>query len=426
MEIELAEAALRGFRPEYILLAISLLFLISILAGRLAGVVGAPLLLAFLGIGMLAGSEGLGGIYFDDPWIAQFLGVSALVVIIFSGGLENSWSRVRPVLWQGAVLATLGVAITAGVVGAATCYILGASVKLGMLLGAIVSSTDAAAVFSVLGSGTTTLKPRLGSLLEFESGSNDPMAVFLTMGLLASLQSPDATASEFLIFFAEQMSYGLIFGMAAGRGMAYVFERLQLNSPGLYPVLALSMALFTFGVTASINGSGFLAVYIAGITLGGRPFKYKKSVLRFHESLAWLMQIIMFLILGLLVFPKELVTVIWPGLALSAILIFVARPLSVFLTCWPFTRNIREMGFLSWVGLRGAVPIILATFPLLAEIPQAQRIFNIVFFIVLTSALLQGSTIPLATRFFRTGESHDIPEEQDKIGSTPQSKQVAS
>ncbi len=408
MEIELADAALRGFQPELILLGISVLFLISILAGRIAGVVGAPLLLAFLGIGMLAGSEGLGGIYFDDPWIAQFLGVTALVVIIFSGGLENSWSRVRPVLWQGTILATFGVVITAGIVGAATCFILGASVKLGMLLGAIVSSTDAAAVFSVLGTGSTKLKPRIESLLELESGSNDPMAVFLTMGLLASLQAPDAPWYEFIIFFAEQMVYGLVFGIAAGRGMAFVFERFQLNSPGLYPVLALTMAMFTFGITSVVNGSGFLAVYIAGISLGSQPFKHKKSVLTFHSSLAWLMQICMFLILGLLVFPKELAHVIWPGLGLSAVLIFVARPISIFATCWPFTRNIKEMGFLSWVGLRGAVPIILATFPLLAEIPQAQRIFNIVFFIVLTSALLQGSTIPLAARFFQTREE-DTP-----------------
>ncbi len=387
---------------EYILIGASILLLISVLVSKISDRFGIPALLLFLILGMLAGSDGPGGIYFDDPALAQFIGVIALVLILFSGGLDTEWNRVRPIVKEGLLLSTLGVFITALVVGLFVSVLLGFSLVEGLLLGSIVSSTDAAAVFSVLRSKGVSLKGYLKPLLELESGSNDPMAIFLTVGLIQLITQPDLSPVNLLGLFVLQMLVGAVLGYGMGRVMLFLVNRLKLGYEGLYPVLTLSLVFLTFGLTVLIGGSGFLAVYMAGITLGRHDFIHKRSLLRFHDGLAWLMQIAMFLTLGLLVFPSRLVPIIGIGLLIAGCLMFIARPVSVFLCLLPSALNWREKTFISWVGLRGAVPIVLATFPLLAGVPHADFIFNVVFFVVLTSVLLQGTSISLIARWLRT------------------------
>ena len=279
-----------------------------------------------------------------------------------------------------------------------------------LLLGAIVSSTDAAAVFSVMSSSGTKLKGSLKDLLEFESASNDPMAVILTLGFIHLITNPEASIWSMVLLLIQQMVLGIVIGFIMGKAIVFTVNRLRLNFEGLYPVLTLALVIFTYGLTASIGGSGFLAVYIAGLILGGSDFIHKQSLTRFHDGLAWLMQITMFLILGLLVFPSRLLPIIVSGILISFFLIFIARPIGVFLSL-PFGKiNFKEKTFISWVGLRGAVPIILATFPLLAGVPKADILFNIVFFIVITSVLIQGTTIPLAAKLLGV----DAPETKTK------------
>ena len=384
---------------EYILLGASLLLLLSVIASKISWSLGVPALLLFLVIGMLAGSDGPGGIYFDDARLAQSLGVVALALILFSGGLDTEWSAVRPVIGHGLALSTLGVLITALLMGTFAALALGFPWLEGLLLGAVVSSTDAAAVFAVLRSRSVRLRSPLEPLLELESGSNDPMAVFLTMGLVRLMTSPSLPPAELLLMFVQQMALGALLGYVGGRATTFVVNHLRLSYEGLYPVLMLACALLTYGLTASLGGNGFLAVYLAGIVIGNRDFVHKKSLLRFHDGLAWLMQIAMFLSLGLLVFPSRLPAVVGDGLLASLFLMFVARPLSVFLTLWWARLGWRELTMIGWVGLRGAVPIILATFPLLARIPHADTIFNLVFFIVLSSVLLQGTSLPRVSRW---------------------------
>lgn len=386
---------------EHILLGAATLLLVSIFASKASGRLGFPVLLTFLAIGMLAGSDGPGGIYFDNAYLAQSLGVVALALILFAGGLETEWERIRPVLWHGASLATIGVLFTAGLMACFAKWALGLSWREGLLLGAIVSSTDAAAVFAELRSRSVRLKGRLEPLLELESGSNDPMAVFLTLGMVRLLIEPSSSIVDLIPMFFIQMGLGAAFGFAMGKGLTFVINRLRLEYEGLYPALTLSGALLTYGATASLGGNGFLAVYLAGIALGNSDFIHKRSLTRFHDGLAWLMQITMFLTLGLLVFPTRLVPIIGVGLLASAFLIFIARPVSVFASLLPARLKVREKAMLSWVGLRGAAPIILATFPLVAGIPKADTYFNLVFFIVLTSIVLQGTTISLMAKWLR-------------------------
>ena len=384
---------------EYMLAGAAILLLLSIIASKVSDKLGIPALLIFLVVGMLAGSDGPGGIHFDDPFIAQFLGVVALSFILFAGGLDTNWASVRPVLWSSIALSTTGVLITAVLVGWFATVVLGFSLLEGLLLGAIISSTDAAAVFSVLRSKNVSLRGNLKPLLELESGSNDPMAVLLTIGFVSLLLHPGDSVLDLIPMFIRQMALGTLLGYLMGRGMVYLVNNLKLEYEGLYPVLSLSLVLLTYGATATAGGNGFLAVYIAGLVLGNRNFIHKKSLMRFHDGLAWLMQISMFLVLGLLVFPSRLVHVIGTGLAVSLFLMLVARPAGVFFNTVFSGMTVREKTMVSWVGLRGAVPIILATFPLLAGIPKADMIFNMVFFIVLSSALLQGTTIPVIAKW---------------------------
>ena len=384
---------------ELILFGASVLLLLSVLASKVASKLSVPALIIFILVGMIAGSEGPGGIEFDDAWAAQLLGVIALAFIIFSGGLHSSWKQVRPVLWTGVSLSTIGVFLTAILVGLFVHYVFEFSLLSAFLLGAIVSSTDAAAVFSVMSSSGTQLKGSLKNLLEFESASNDPMAVILTLGFIHLITNPQASVWSMIFLLLQQMVLGIAIGFIMGKLIIFKVNKLRLDYEGLYPVLTLSLVIFTYGATASIGGSGFLAVYIAGLMMGGAEFVHKQSLTRFHDGLAWLMQITMFLILGLLVFPSKILPVMFTGILISVFLILVARPIGVFLSL-PFGKiNLKEKSFISWVGLRGAVPIILATFPLLAGVPKADVLFNIVFFIVITSVLIQGTTIPLAAKW---------------------------
>ncbi len=387
-----------SYQIEYILLGLSILILISIFASKAASKLQVPALVLFLIVGMLAGSEGPGGVYYDDPWSAQLLGTLALAFIIFSSGLHSSWKSVKPVIWSGVSLSTVGVLLTALLVGLFAHFVLGFSVLIGLLLGSIVSSTDAAAVFSLIGSSGTGLKGNMKDTLEFESASNDPMAVILTIGFIHMITNPNESAWSMVILLVQQMALGILFGFGMGKVMLYVVNRLRLDVEGLYPVLTLSLVLFTYGVTAIVGGSGFLAVYIAGLMLGGSDFVNKKSLTRFHDGTAWLLQITMFLMLGLLVFPSQLLPVMFAGVLVSLFLIFIARPVGVFVSLSFNRSTIKEKTFLSWVGLRGAVPIVLATFPLLAGVQEAHILFNLIFFIVITSLLLQGTTIPFMAR----------------------------
>ncbi len=378
---------------EYLIVIAAVLLLLSILASKISLRLGIPALILFLVIGMLAGSDGPGGIYFDDAWVAQAIGVVALAFILFSGGLDTDWKQIRPTLKSGLVLATVGVFITAAVVAVAAHFVLGLSWLEGALLGAIISSTDAAAVFAVLRSQNIHLKGKLAPLIELESGINDPMAVFLTIGFTTLLTQPDADMAGLLLLFVRQMVIGVAFGYLFGRVMLWTMNNVRLENEGLYSVLTITFTLLIFGVTAVLGGSGFLAVYLAGLVLGNHNFVHRRSLIQFHDGLAWLMQIAMFLTLGLLVFPSQLMGIIPAGLFIAGVLTFLARPISIFIGLAFSSFNLREKLMISWVGLRGAVPIILATFPLLAGIDESNTIFNVVFFVVLTSVLLQGTTI---------------------------------
>jgi cell volume regulation protein A len=393
-----------GLNFELVILAIAVLLILGVIASKASYKLGVPALLLFLGIGMLAGSEGIGRIEFDDPQLAQTLGIVAFAYILFAGGLDTRWRSIRPVLGAGAALASIGVIFTAFVVGLAAFWLFGFSLVGALLLGAIVSSTDAAAVFSMLRSRALHLSGRLKPLLELESGSNDPMAVLLTIGLISLLMRPETDPLGLVSFFFLQVLVGCAVGVGFGRLLVFVINRLHLEYDGLYSVLTLSAVLLTYGAASALVGNGFLAVYLAGLILGKYDFVHKRSLTRFHDGIAWLMQIAMFLALGLLVFPSQLVPVAAMGLGLSLVLIFIARPVAVFLTLAPVKMPMNEKTFVSWVGLKGAVPIVLATFPSLEGVPQASLIFNLVFFVVLTSVLIQGTSIPLVARLLRVEE----------------------
>ena len=395
-----------SFTPENILLLGSILLFISIISSKTSFRIGIPTLILFLIVGMLAGSDGPGGIIFDDPEIAQLLGVIALTFILFSGGLDTKWLSIKPIIRNGLALSTFGVLITAALVGTFSAYILNFSVYEGLLLGAIVSSTDAAAVFSILRSKNFGLKGTIRPLLELESGSNDPMAYFLTISLVYLVQQPDVSIWTLVPKFFVDMLVGVAAGYLFGKLMVWTLNRIQLNIEGLYPVLVLSLVFFTFSFTERIEGNGFMAVYISGIILGNSNFIHKKSLMRFYDGQAWLMQIVMFLTLGLLVFPSQIVPIMGEGIMISAFLILIARPAAVFISL-AFARdmNFRKKLFVSWVGLRGAAPIVFATYPLLAEIEYAHTIFHLVFFISVSSVLLQGTTLPYVAKWLHV----DVP-----------------
>jgi len=384
---------------ENILLIGSLLLLISILAGKTSYKFGVPTLVLFLLVGILAGSEGIGEIHFDDPQIAQFIGIVSLNFILFSGGLDTSWKSIKPVVWQGISLSTLGVLLTALSVGVFVWFITDFTIYEGLLLGAIVSSTDAAAVFSILRSKNLALKTNLRPTLELESGSNDPMAYFLTIAFLGLVVNQDKSIYSIIPLFLQQILIGAALGFIFGKLSKKLINRIKLDFEGLYPVLAIALMFITFSATNFLGGNGFLAVYLSAVYLGNHDIIHKRTIMKMFDGLAWLMQIVLFLTLGLLVYPSHVLPVVGIGIFVSVFLILIARPVSVFISLMFFKMKMRRRFYISWVGLRGAVPIVFATYPLLAGIEKADMIFNIVFFVSLSSVLVQGTSLSLIAKW---------------------------
>jgi potassium/hydrogen antiporter len=388
------------FTLDNILLIGSILLFLSLIASRTTKY-GIPTLLLFLLVGMLAGSDGPGGIAFDDPKIAKFIGAVALSFILFSGGLDTKWHDIKPVLWQGISLSTLGVLMTAAITGLFVVILTDFSLIEGLLLGSIVASTDAAAVFSVLRSKGVGLKGNLRPLLELESGSNDPMAFFLTLVFTYLISVPDSTYFSLIPMFFTEMILGAGVGYFMGIAMSRILNWVKFEFEGLYSVLLLTLVLFTFSFSQFIGGNAFLSVYISGCILGNRDFIHKRSLTKHFDGHSWLMQIIMFITLGLLVFPSRILPYLGIGVLLSLLLILVARPISVFISLAFSKLEFRKKLFVSWVGLRGAVPIVLATYPLTAGIDKSNMIFNLVFFISVSSILIQGTTLPLVAKWLK-------------------------
>lgn len=405
---------------EEVLLIASIILFLSIFAGKAGYRMGLPALLIFLAMGMLFGSDGL-GIQFGSPDIAQFIGMLALSIILFSGGMDTKVSEVRPIAAQGVVLATFGVLATTFLTGGFIYYlskwIAGyetLTFPVSLLMAAVMSSTDSASVFSILRSKGVYLKQRLRPTLELESGSNDPMAYMLTLLLISYIQMGGMDLKDAVFSLLIQLIVGALAGYLFGRLAVVTINKINIDNQSLYPILLLATAFFTFSATTLCKGNGYLAVYIAGLVVGNAKIVHKKSIGTFFDGFAWLWQIAMFLTLGLLVNPHELIPVAPIGLTIGIFMIVVARPVSVFLSLLPF-RNFTFKGklYISWVGLRGAVPIIFATYPLIAGVQHASLIFNIVFFITILSLLIQGTTVTLAAKWLN---QIDEPEKKDVFG----------
>lgn len=390
-----------GLSIETLIFLSSTMLIIGVIATKFSTRLGLPALVLFLIVGMSLN----GYVYFENVHLTQLIGIMALIIILFEGGTQTKWNHVRPILGASSILATFGVLITTLVTGWAAMFILNVSLLEGMLFGAIVGSTDAAAVFSVL--GNKNIRKKLTSTLEVESGSNDPMAVFLTVAFIELIQMPDSSIWSVVGGFFIQMGLGLIIGLVLGKVTVLIINHIKLDASGLYPVLAMGFAIFTYAMTSALGGSGLLAVYVMAVFVGNSDLTYRFSILRFNEGFAWMMQIVMFILLGLLVFPEQLLGVIWQGIVLSIILMFIARPIAVFISMIFMKYNLKEQLFISWAGLKGAVPIVLATYPIVAGVENSGLIFNVVFFVVLISALVQGSTLSwIASKLGLTGKQN--------------------
>lgn len=394
------------FTAENILLIGSILLFVSILVGKTGYRFGVPALLLFLVVGMLFGSDGL-GMQFHNAKEAQFIGMVALSIILFSGGMDTKFKEIKPVLAQGIVLSTVGVLLTAFFTGLFIWWLSGmtwANIHLplitSLLLASTMSSTDSASVFAILRSQKMNLKHNLRPMLELESGSNDPMAYMLTIVLIQLIQSSGMGAMGILSSFVIQFLVGAAAGYLLGKIAIQMLNKLNIDNQALYPILLLSFVFFTFSLTDLLKGNGYLAVYIAGMMVGNNRIMHRKEIYTFMDGLTWLFQIIMFLCLGLLVNPHEMIEIAVVALLIGVFMIVVGRPLSVFLCLLPFGKrvNLKSRLFVSWVGLRGAVPIIFATYPVVADVPGAQSIFNIVFFITIVSLVVQGTTVSWVAR----------------------------
>ncbi|HNU99285.1 MAG: potassium/proton antiporter [Verrucomicrobia bacterium] len=391
------------FLIDTLILVTGVLLLLGLASSKLAARLGMPVLVLFLLVGMIAGSEGIGGLDFEDYRLAHGIGTVALAVILFDGGLGTSLAAIR-LSWKPSILlATVGVLVTAVITGVAASWVLDISLMEGLLLGSIVGSTDASAVFVILRWGGVSLAKRIAAVLEVESASNDPMAIFLTIGCIEVLLGHVTIGPSLLGLFASQMAIGAIWGVAGGYATAWLVNRIELGAAGMYPVLVSACCLLIFGAAAQLGGSGFLAVYLAGVVIGNRRLAFQRSIRRFHDALAWMGQIVMFVTLGLLCFPSRLWDVGGKAILICIVLMCVARPVAVLISAMPFCFTERELGFMSWVGLKGAVPITLATFPLMLATPenslQAPLIFDVVFFIVVLSAIVQGTSLNPAARW---------------------------
>ena len=389
-----------------------------LVAGALlaAGIVGAlladririPGLLLFLGLGMLAGSEGIGGIEFDDAELARTLGTIALILILFEGGLTAGWSEIRPVLGTAASLATVGTVVTAVVTGLAAMLIFDLGTLDGMIVGAAIAATDSAAIFAVL--RRSTLEKRLARSLEGESGMNDPVALLLVIGFIEWIQEPGFGIADMIGLEALKLSIGIVVGLALGRVAVAAFDRVRFPTDGIYPVATIAIAALAYGLAEVAHGSGLLATYLTALALGSARIPARRTIVAFHEGVGWVAQIGLFILLGLLVFPSTLGDVALEALALSAVLILVARPLAAFVATLLTSLDIRERVMLGWAGLRGATPIWLATFPVVAGVGESEQVFAIVFFVVVTSTLIQGATFePIAIRLGLTTDEPAIP-----------------
>ncbi|MBL8820055.1 MAG: potassium/proton antiporter [Planctomyces sp.] len=399
------------FLVDTLILTSGILLLLGIASSKISARLGVPVLVLFLMLGMLAGSEGIGGLPFENYQLAHAIGTLALAMILFDGGLSTSLPAIRLAWKPSVLLATWGVLITAVITGLAAAWILRISLLEGLLLGSIVGSTDASAVFSVLRSGGISLPKRIASVLEVESASNDPMAIFLTVGCIEVLLGNVAIGPALLGLFAVQMLIGSVCGVLGGYVAGWVVNRIELGAAGMYPVLISAFGLLTYGLAAALGGSGFLAVYMTGVIIGNRPLVFQRGIRLYHDAIAWLSQIVMFVVLGLLCFPSRLLDVAGKAVLISIVLIFVARPIAVLLSTLRFRFSWRELTFLSWVGLKGAVPITLATFPLMlgtAEKPlEAPLLFDVVFFIVVVSAVVQGTSLTPVARLLGLERPHE-------------------
>jgi potassium/hydrogen antiporter len=395
------------------------LVVLSVLVGQLSNRIGAPLLLVFLALGMLAGEDGPLGIQFSDFSATYQLGSLALAIILFDGGLRTPVANFRIALGPSLALATVGVLVTAAIAGMFASWIFGLNWRQGMLLGAIVASTDAAAVFVLLHQRGTELQRRVGATLEIESGINDPMAIFLTVACVGLIRSGQvAPGWEVLFDFGREMLGGAVIGVAGGYALLWMINRAEV-APGLYPILAAAGALVIFAGAAQVHASGFLAVYLAGLVIGNNRHRAATMIDRVHDAMAWLSQILLFLMLGLLVTPHNLIPDLGKAIAVAMVLLLVARPVATVLCLTPFRMTWREQGFIGWVGLRGAVPIFLAIIPLLAGLPNATTYFNVAFVVVLVSLTLQGWTVVTAARLLHL-ELPPTPEPVDRLDITPQ------
>ncbi|AMO35719.1 MULTISPECIES: potassium/proton antiporter [Thauera] len=392
-------------------LLVGLLLFISVLASTISARLGLPLLLLFLGVGMLAGEDGPGGIVFNDYFIATLISQLALAVILLDGGLRTRVASFRVALKPAAVLATWGVIGTAGLLGIFATWLLDVDWRLGMLLAAIVGSTDAAAVFALLRNSGVKLNERVQATLEIESGANDPMAILLVVALVEMLLHPEkASAAGVAWMLVSQMGLGALIGLIAGWVLSRLMARLSL-AEGLYALLILSGGLLIFAATNLLNGSGFLAVYLAGVVVGNRRSHATEHVLRVMDGLAWLSQAVMFVVLGLLVSPTNMLAHAWEAMAMAVFLTLVARPIAVAIGLWPFNYKRNELAYVSWVGLRGAVPVTLAIFPVMMGVPDSDLLFNVAFAVVLLSLLVQGATVPVAARWLKV----DVPPRPEPV-----------